>query len=154
MNLLEDFKYKFLGLYNNQKQAFNYPQQWANIFTEFVENSDGTINGKSWYVYEGSDKPYKKALFKLEEDGNKIIANIYQGNNLYKITDIEFNFDGNFWIGENRRYELPNKGIYMSTTMKFDGTNYYSRDAAYKSDTNTFLWGKQESEGMFHFIKQ
>ena len=154
MNLLEDFKTKLLGLYNNQRQAFNYPQQWANIFTEFVENFDGNICSKSWYVYEGSDKPYKQVLLKLKEGDNKILAEVYQGSNLYKVSDIEFVYNDEFWFGENKRYELPNKGIYMSTTVKFDGVNYYSRDAGYRSDTNTFLWGKKESEGMFHFIKQ
>ena len=37
MNVLEDFKIKLVGLYNNQRQAFNHPQQWANIFVEFVD---------------------------------------------------------------------------------------------------------------------
>lgn len=154
MNPIEDFKTKLLGLYNNQRQAFNHPQHWANIFVDFVENSDGDIESKSWYVYEGSDKPYKKVLFKLKEVDDKVIVDVYQGNNLYKVSTVEFTFNDSFWFGENKRYELPNKGIYMSTTVKFDGTNYYSRDAGYRSDTNTFLWGKQEHEGMFHFIKQ
>lgn len=154
MNPIEDFKTKLLGLYNNQRQAFNHPQQWANIFVDFVENSDGDIESKSWYVYEGSQNPYKKVLFKLKEVDDKVIVDVYQGNNLYKVSTVEFTFNDSFWFGENKRYELPNKGIYMSTTVKFDGTNYYSRDAGYRSDTNTFLWGKQEHEGMFHFIKQ
>tara|TARA_B100001094_G_scaffold327809_1_gene386832 strand:+ start:4569 stop:5033 length:465 start_codon:yes stop_codon:yes gene_type:complete len=154
MNVLEDFKIKLVGLYNNQRQAFNHPQQWANIFVEFVENSDGDIDSKSWYVYEGSDKPYKRSLFRLESDSNKIIANLHQGINLTKVGKLVFEFIDGYWIGEDKRFELPNKNIHLETIIKFDGVNYLSRDAGYRSDTNTFLWGKREHEGMFHFVKQ
>ena len=154
MNPIEDFKTKLLGLYNNQRQAFNHPQHWANIFVDFVENSDGDIESKSWYVYEGSDKPYKKTVFRLESDSDKVIANLYDGTNLSKVGELVFEFIDNHWIGEDKNFLIPNKNIRIETIIKFDGLNYYSRDAGYQSDTNAFLWGKKEHGGMFHFIKQ
>ena len=151
MNSIEDFKTKLLGLYNNQRQAFNYPQDWANIFVDFVENSDGDIESKSWYVYEGSDNPYKKTLFKLESDSDRVIANLYDE---IKVGELVFEFTEGYWIGEDNNFQISSKNIRIETIIKFDGVNYYSRDAGYSLDTNEFLWGKKEHEGMFHFNKQ
>lgn len=151
MNPIEDFKTKLLGLYNNQRQAFNQPQHWANIFVDFVENSDGDIESKSWYVYEGSDNPYKKTVFRLESDFDRVVANLYDET---KVGELVFEFIDYHWIGEDKNFVIPNKNIRIETIIKFDGMNYYSRDAGYQLDTNEFLWGKEEHEGMFHFIKQ
>ena len=154
MNLIEDFKSKLLGLYNNQRQAFNQPQHWANIFVDFIENSDGDIESKSWYVYEGSNNPYKKAVFRLKSDSDRVIANLYDGTSLSKVGELVFKFTEGYWIGKDNNFHIPSKNIRIETIIKFDGVNYYSRDAGYELDTNEFLWGKEEHEGTFHFVKQ
>jgi hypothetical protein len=154
MNLIDDFKTKLIGLYNNQKQAFNYPQQWANIFTEFVENSDGSIYAKSWYVYEGSQNPYKETIIVPIQSDKKIIVDTFNYKTKENLFQIEFEYINNMWFGENKKGEIKEKNMYISTTIKFDGINYFSRDAGYSSETGEFLWGKKENEGMFHFIKQ
>jgi hypothetical protein len=153
MNLLEDFKNKLLGLYHNRNQAYTNPQMWAHIFTKIEENDRGEIISKSWYAIEDENNPYKKVSLELKETQNKIIVTPYNIDNGYKTCDIEFSYDGQFWIGENEKCEIIDRGIYISTSIKFDGINYFSRDAGYDLSNRNFLWGKQKHEGMFHFIK-
>lgn len=153
MDLIKEFKTKILGLYHNRNQAYTYPQLWAHIFIKFEETQNGDIFSKSWYAIENEDSPYKKTILKLKENNNKIIVTPYNADNNSKTCDIEFLYDGQYWIGENDHCQLTDKNVYISTSIKFDGVNYFSRDAGYNSQTNDFLWGKQKHEGMFHFIK-
>ena len=153
MNALIDFKDKILGLYHNRIQAYNYPRDWAHIFIEFTELEDNKLFSKSWYAIESSFNPYKEVILDLYENENKILVKTFDKNNM-ALFGIEFNYIDGYWIGENERAEVGNKDIYLSTNVKFDGKNYFSRDSGHDINTGKFLWGKMKHEGMFHFIKQ
>jgi hypothetical protein len=137
--LLTDFKEKLIGLYHNRNQAYSHPQQWAHIYVEFKEIDNGDIHSKSWYAVEKPSNPYRETVLKIKESGKVIIV---------------FEKYGHYWIGENLRCVIPRKNIYVSTSLKFDGKNYFSRDAGYDLESNKFLWGKDVKDGHFHFIKQ
>jgi hypothetical protein len=151
--LLIDFKEKLIGLYHNRNQAYSHPQQWAHIYIEFKEYEDGSINSKSWYAVENPNKPYRDTLLKLKENGKTIIATPINKVTNTKSCDIIFEKYGEYWIGENEKCVIPDKDTYISTYIKFDGKNYFSRDAGYDLKTDRFLWGKNKHDGHFHFIK-
>ena len=151
--LLTEFKEKLIGLYHNRNQAYSHPQQWAHIYVEFKEIDNGDIYSKSWYAVEGSDKPYRETVLKLREyDKNIIVTPINRQTNT-ESCDIVFEKYGEYWIGENLKCVIPTKNIYVSTSLKFDGKNYFSRDSGHDLKTDRFLWGKDKHEGHFHFIK-
>lgn len=146
MSKLIDFKEKLIGLYHNQNQAFSHPQQWAHIYVQFEENSDGNIFSKSWYATENPKNPYRQSVLELTQLDDKIIATT-DG------VDIEFIFSDGCWIAESKSV-IPSKNMYVLTSIKFDGQNYFSRDGGYHLKNDRFLWGKEIYEGYFHFIKQ
>lgn len=152
--LLNDFKEKLIGTYHNRNQAYSHPQQWAHIYVEFKETVDQKIYSKSWYAVEDPNKPYRDTLLKLKEEGKTIIVTPLNIITNVESCDIIFEKYGEYWIGENEKCIIPDKETYVSTSLKFDGKNYFSRDAGYDLKTNKFLWGKDKHEGHFHFIKQ
>jgi hypothetical protein len=153
MELLKDFKQKILGLYHNRIQAYTYPRDWAHIFIEFSELDKNKLFSKSWYAIESSFDPYKEVILNLYELDHKVLVKTYDKNNS-PLFDIEFDYVDGYWIGENDRGEIVDKNIYISTNVKFDGKNYFSRDSGHDIATGEFLWGKMKNEGMFHFIKE
>jgi hypothetical protein len=152
MELVKDFKQKILGLYHNRIQAYTYPRDWAHIFIEFSELDENRIFSKSWYAIESSFNPYKEVILDLYNCDDKVVVKTSDKNN-HPIFDIDFYYIDQYWIGENCRGEVKNKNIYISTSVKFDGKNYFSRDSGHDINTGEFLWGKMKHEGMFHFIK-
>ena len=150
---LTDFRSKLLGTYHNQQQAYNNPAFWAHIYCKFEEVEDGDVLSSSWYAIESPDRPYRKSLLKMREEDNQIILTSINLLADTESCDVPFHFDNGTWFGENPRCEIPEKQMYVSTAVRFDGTNYFSRDAGYHLETNQFLWGKQPHEGFFHFIK-
>jgi len=145
MSKLIDFKKKLLGLYHNRIQALSHPQQWAHIYVQFEETPEGDIFSKSWYATESPKNPYRKSVLELKEFDNKIIATI-DG------FDVEFIFSNGYWIAESK-HTIPSKNMYVLTSIKFDGENYYSKDGGYHIKNGRFLWGKDLYEGHFHFMK-
>jgi hypothetical protein len=152
--LLNDFKEKIIGLYHNRTQAYSHPQQWAHIYVEFIEIEHENIYSKSWYAVESSENPYRETILKIKESGKNIIVTPINKVTNIESCDITFEKYGEYWIGENLKCIIPEKNMYVSTSLKFDGKNYFSRDAGYDLKTDRFLWGKDHHEGYFHFIKE
>ena len=151
--MIEDFKTKLIGDYSNQQQAFNNPPLWAHIHIRFEELPDGMLYSKSWYDIEGENNPYRATTLELSVSRENVIMTPY--NNLTNMKDCEivFEYVNNSWIGLNDKCIIPKRNAYVSTFMKFDGINYYSRDAGYDIDSNEFLWGETKQYGEYHFIK-
>jgi hypothetical protein len=154
MSVLTDFKNKLLGIYHNRTQAFSYPQKWAYINVSFEEVCENEIRSDSWYFIKSRNEPYRSSLLKLKESGDQVIMTPINRITDTESCDIIFSYMDNYWVGENLKCIIPKKEIYVSTSLKFDGVNYFSRDAGYDLKTNKFLWGKKSEEGYFHFIKQ
>jgi len=152
--ILLDFKSKLLGLYDNQTQAFTYPALWEQICILFEENEDGTLLSKSWYKVESSDNPYRSSVLELYASDDNVVMIPYNNITNTKSCEIVFEYKDNYWIGSNDRCLIPKRNEYVSTFIKFDGTNYFSRDAGYNLDTDQFVWGKSKQDGEFHFIKK
>jgi len=153
-DILLDFKSKLLGYYDNQTQAFSCPAQWAQICVMFEEIDNGKILAKNWYKVGGPDKTYLSSTLDLKESDGNVIVTPHNNITNTKSCEVVFKYEDGYWIGQNDKCIIPNKNEYFSTFVKFDGINYYSRDAGYNLDTNEFLWGKNPSEGEFHFIKK
>ena len=151
--MIEDFKTKLIGNYSNQQQAFNNPPLWAHIHIRFEELPDGMLYSKSWYDIEGENNPYRATTLELSVSGENIIMTPYNNLTNTKACEIVFEYVNNSWIGINDKCIIPKRNAYVSTFLKFDGINYYSRDAGYDLDSNEFLWGKTKLDGEFHFIK-
>lgn len=145
--MVDDFIEKVVGTYNNREQAYCDPSRWAHIHVKFVINDDGLLYSKSWYNIKNENQPYKQSLYTLTQDGNFVVMSD-------KNITMRFCFDGNWWTATEPRCEIPSKNIYISTTMKFNGHQYRSRDAIYDLDTDKFVRGKKPEEGEFIFVKQ
>lgn len=146
MSKLIDFKEKLLGLYHNRNQAFSQPQQWAHIYVQFEESNDGNILSKSWYATESPQNPYRQSVLILKEMDDKIVVTTEDSN-------LEFIFSDGYWISESKSV-IHSKNMYVLTSIKFDGQNYFSRDGGYHLKNDRFLWGKDIHQGYFHFIKE
>ena len=151
--MIEDFKAKLIGNYSNQQQAFNNQPLWAHIYIRFEELPDGMLYSKSWYAIEGEEKPYQATTLELSVSGENVIMTPYNNLTNTKECKIVFEYVNDYWIGINDKWIISEKNVYISTFMKFDGINYYSRDAGYHLDSNQYLWGKTKQDGEFHFIK-
>jgi hypothetical protein len=151
--MIEDFKAKLIGNYSNQQQAFNNPRLWAHIYIRFEELPDGMLYSKSWYAIEGEEKPYRATTLELSVSGENVIMTPHNNLTNTKECKIVFEYVNDYWIGINDKWIISEKNVYISTFMKFDGINYYSRDAGYHLDSNQYLWGKTKQDGEFHFIK-
>ena len=154
VDILMDFKSKLIGLYDNKSQAFSYPTIWAHVCVSFEENEDGKILSKSWYEAESPDKPYRYSILELCVSNDNVVMIPYNNITNTKSCEIIFEYKDDYWIGSNNKCVIPKRNEYVSTFIKFDGHNYFSRDAGYNLDTDEFVWGKSKQDGEFHFIKK
>jgi len=148
--MMNHFRQLLLGTYHNQQQAYNNPVLWAHIYVSFEERGDD-IHSKSWYAIESPENPYRQSLLRLKEENNRIIVSSMNLMTNTESCDIPFRYLGHHWVGNNPRCIIPDRNQYISMSIRFDGVNYFSRDAGYDLETNQFLWGKEEGE--FHFIR-
>ncbi len=148
--LLEEFKSKLIGSYDNKQQAFSNPPMWSYINIRFDELSDELIHFKSWYNMNSESDPYRNTKMKLSVSGENVILH---SNNSLESYEITFEYKNNSWVGMNEKCIILERNVYVSTFMMFDGINYYSRDAGYDLDSNKYIWGKTEQDGEFHFVK-
>ena len=144
--MVDDFIDKLVGTYNNRDQAYCDPSRWAHRHVKFVMNSEGLLYSKSWYNIKDQNQPYKQSLYTITQDGNFVLMSD-------KNITMKFHWDGQWWTSFQPRCEIPSKNIYISTSMKFNGYQYRSRDAIYALDTGKFVRGKRPEEGEFIFVK-
>lgn len=145
---MNDFISLLLGHYSNKDQAWSNPSKWSYVHILFELLPDGHIQSKSWYDYQSSQNPYRQSLHTVTEERGFILLNTHTKMN--GVCSMEFKKNDNVWSGIC--YDCPiNDKEYLTTEVKFDGMNYYSREGAYDMSTHLFLWGKKKSEPMFHF---
>jgi hypothetical protein len=84
---------------------------------------------------------------------SRLILRTFNRESEVKYCDLIFRYNDGWWESDISRCEIPEKNISLETYIKFNGTEYFSRDAAYSIETNEFLWGKKKEQGEFHFFK-
>lgn len=144
---MNEFISNLLGHYSNQEQAWSNPSKWSYVHLLFEQQSDGSLLSMSWYDYQSKNQPYRVSRHTVEEQGNQIILNTYTKSDIN--CPIVFSYVNDYW--EGICYECAiNEDSYLTTQVKFNGIEYYTRDGAYDSKTHQFLWGKKKTEPMFH----
>jgi len=147
--MLNHFKHTLLGTYHNQQQAYSDPTLWAHIYLTFEERGDD-IYSKSWYAIESPKNPYRQNLLKLRQEDDQVIITSIDALTGVESHKIPFEYLEGYWVGYSNCVILD-RNQYISTFIRFNGENYFSRDAGYDLKTHQFLWGKEDDE--FHFLK-
>lgn len=145
---MNEFKESLLGHYSNKDQAWANPSKWSYVHLLFEESSDGFIYSYSWYDYLSKNQAYRTSKHTIEQQGDLILLNTY--TKLNTNCPIAFSYSDGYWNGIC--YEcIIDDNAYLTTQVKFNGSEYYTRDGAYDRNTHQFLWGKKKTEPMFHF---
>ena len=147
------FEDNLLGHYTNKRQAQSYPTDWAYIHVLFEKLPNGKIESWSWHDYLGKKQAYRRSIHKLIYEDDHVILRTFNRESEVKCCDLIFRYNDGWWESDISRCEIPEKNISLETYIKFNGTEYFSRDAAYSIETNEFLWGKKKEQGEFHFFK-
>jgi hypothetical protein len=151
--MIEDFIERLIGFYDNQEQAFYDPSRWAHIGVKFELDGE-LIRSKSWLLVDGEDNPYRQSYHRVYPEGEQVRMENYNQKTDERASDLLFVRDGDYWIADEARCEIPRKNIYVSTYVKFNGKEYYSRDAGYDLETGEYLWGKRDTDGEFIFKRR
>ena len=147
------FENDLLGHYTNKRQAQSYPTDWAYIHVLFEKLPNGKIESWSWHDYLGKKKAYRRSIHKLIESDDHIVLRTYNRESEVKYCDLIFEYKNGWWESRYNKCVIPEKNMHLETYIKFNGSEYFSRDAAFNIETGDFLWGKKKEQGEFHFIK-
>ena len=141
------------GKYENKKQAQTNPSLWPHIIIRNSLVEDGIVELKSWYKYKGESDPYGvfHLSYRYDEDGNchTTSLNTITGEHA---CDWHWGFFDGWWWGEPSRDCVLNNSLVKSH-VRFNGTEYRSRDTGLDLVTKEFKWGKSEEEGEFMFTR-
>ena len=146
----------FEGYFDNQKQAFTRPQDFALIFVNHSHIDTDTF--KVTQQYNCEDHPYRSNIVRVfEENQNIILKNFKEDGLTYlKGCDTIFEFDGVEFHGKNVCNECyihrGEKETYLVTEIHL-GINYYKViDMGFDVKTNEHIWGS--FNGFFEFDKK
>ena len=149
------FEEALCGHYTNKAQATSDPQKWPWVNIEWTEIKKGKIlECKSWYEYEGPNKPYKHFRAKIKRIHEDIIeCDTLDLKKNKKGCGFDFvKMDDGTWWGETNGPCVVND-INITALARFNGTDYWSFDNGRRLRSGAFVWGKEEKDGEFHFKK-
>ena len=153
----EKFFEYFEGYFNNQKQAFNQPREFAMIELTHTKLNENRFSVSQKYVMD--PEPYRKTIIEvIERDGKILIKNYKHDENQEYLPgcDVTFEYrDGEFY-GKNTCNECyVQRGIkntYLITESILSNGHYNVIDKGYDIDTHEQLWGSYH--GYFQFDKK
>lgn len=138
-----------LGHYSNKIQAQSNPTEFAYANVKYSRQGD-KVELKQWYQHEGEKKPYLRMLLEYEESYNYLRMwgkNLYTGRNTCPQV---FRFTGKWWEGGTEGSCIVD-GMKFVTTIRFNGSQYQSRDSGYSVETGEHVFGKHHDKGFFLF---
>ena len=162
MSLKEKFISWFTGYFNNQRQAFHRPREFAMIELTHtaVEGEDDTFRVMQKYVIDPD--PYRQAIIVIEEQGEDILLKSYNDDEerAYKEgCDVRFRYEEELdrFVGANlcdtcMVERVPGVPSYLKTEAVL-GEDYYSvKDTGHNPETHDQIWGSQH--GFFEFDRK
>ena len=146
----------FEGYFNNQKQAFHMPREFALIELTHTKISASKFRVAQKYIIDND--PYRKAIVEVTQKDGKIVLKSYEDTEeqLYKEgCDIIFEYDEELdrFHGVNVCNECyvqkGDKTTYLMTEA-FLGKDYYTVvDKGLEVNTNEQLWGSKHGHFLF-----
>ncbi len=169
--MIDKFKELIEGTFNNRKQAFSYPSQYAQITIIHKLLDNGMIYGEQAYTVR-NQAPYRQFVLKViqEEDTLRVINHKLKDpskflgfQNLDELTEdqIEVNpgcdnifveKDGIFYgkiEGCDCYVNWNGQDTYLFTECELSDTYYYVIDKGLSKETGKRVWGSEY--GMFKF---
>ena len=149
----------FEGYFDNQRQAFHQPREFALIELNHTKISASKFRVSQKYIIDND--PYRKAIVEVTQKDGKIILKSYEDTEelTYKQgCDIIFEYDEEHdkFHGRNACNECyVQKGTYETYLMTeaFLGNDYYTVvDVGLDVNTNEQRWGS--NHGFFHFDRK
>ena len=160
MSLKSKFISYFEGYFDNQKQAFHMPREFALIEVNHKKLSANKFTVCQKYIMDSS--PYRESIIEVTEQNEKIVLKSYKKEGKKHILldgcDVEFIYDSekDEFKGRNNCnqcfVEKDGKNTYLMTEAIL-GNNYYNViDKGLDPETNQQLWGS--FNGMFEFDRK
>lgn len=156
--MIETFKSYFAGYFDNQRQAFQYPREFALICLNHRQIEDNKFMVTQQYSYESS--PYREAVIELHEEGNSIISKNYkmfEGELTYLSgCDNIFEWDGEVFRGKSACNECfvyrDGRDTYLMTECVLSDGHYRVIDRGIDINTQEQVWGSVN--GFFEFDRK
>ena len=153
----EKFFEYFEGYFNNQKQAFNKPREFAMIELTHTKLNKNRFSVSQKYVID--PEPYRKTIIEILEENNKLIIKNYKnGKNEEYLSgcDIIFEYINGRFHGKNICNECyVQRGIrntYLTIESILGDGYYHVVDKGFDPETNKQVWGSYH--GMFQFDRK
>lgn len=160
MTLKSKFISYFEGYFDNQKQAFYMPREFALIEVNHRKISAGKFTVSQKYVID--EYPYRESIIEVTEEDQKIILRSYKKEGKSHIylngCDVEFVYNGekNEFYGRNNCNECfvekDGRKSYLMTEAILGNNYYHVIDRGLSPETNEQLWGS--FYGMFQFDRK
>lgn len=159
MSIKSKFISYFEGYFNNQRQAFHMPREFALIELTHTKVSEDKFRICQKYIID--EDPYRKSIVEIIEHGDRIILKSYEDTEeqLYKEgCDVEFEYDeeSDRFHGRNvckECYVIKGEKETYLMTEAFLGDGYYTVvDRGHDPQTDEQLWGSYH--GFFEFDRK
>ena len=156
--MIEVFKSYFQGYFDNQRQAFQYPREYALICLNHIKLNEEEFKVTQQYSYEKT--PYRETIVKLSEENDLIISKNYKCNNgeltYLSGCDTIFKWDGDVFRGRSACNEcFVNRGgkeTYLITESVLGNGYYRVIDQGFDINTHEQVWGSVN--GFFEFDRK
>jgi CpeT protein len=160
MKLKSKFISYFEGYFDNQKQAFHMPREFALIEVNHRKLTASKFTVSQKYVID--EHPYRESIVEVTQEDEKIILKSYKKDGKSHVylpgCDVEFVYDSekDEFHGRNNCNECyvdkDGRNTYLMTNAIL-GNNYYNViDRGLSPETNEQLWGS--FHGMFQFDRK
>ena len=160
MTLKSKFISYFEGYFDNQRQAFHMPREFALIEVNHRKLSSNKFTVTQKYTID--ENPYIDSIIEITQNDQKIVLKSYkkQGRKhiLLEGCDIEFIYDSSKdeFHGRNNcnKCFVPKNGknTYLMTEAILGKDYYHVIDRGLDPETNKQLWGS--FNGMFQFDRK
>jgi CpeT protein len=159
MSIKTKFISYFEGYFNNQKQAFNMPREFAMIEVNHIKISANKFKVTNKYIIDS--KPYRQSIIEVTLKDDKIVLKSHRDDEKQSYLDgcdVEFTYDKerDEFYGKNICKECfvekLGKNTYLMTEACL-GKNYYNViDRGHDPETDEQVWGSYH--GMFQFDRK
>ena len=160
MTLKSKFISYFEGYFDNQRQAFHMPREFALIEVNHKKLSTNKFTVTQKYIIDTN--PYRNSIVEITQDDQKIVLKSYKKEGrkhiLLEGCDIEFIYDNikDEFYGRNNcnkcYVEKNGKTSYLMTEAVLGNGYYHVMDKGLSPETNEQLWGS--FHGMFQFDRK
>jgi CpeT protein len=160
--MLETFVEYFEGYFDNQRQAFQYPQDFALIALNHKSIEENKFKVTQGYTYE--PEPYRTTIIEVCQDNDLIITKNYKesesGLTYLDGCDTIFEWNGTTFHGksccETCYVHKDGRDTFLLTESFLSENHYRVIDKGYDVNTKEHVWGSftNVNGGFFEFDRK